>query len=135
MVHTVPLCPLYVPRRSPLWENQTLMTSSFEQEKRRSPSLLNFICVKERSWPAKNKWYVGTFEQRDRLIRTLQKNRPLFWVVSERSIGEKQSVYTHHYFSLSLSSTTTRYDKPNKAKYCNSRNPTSLARFPTPHLA
>ena len=50
-VHTDPLCPSYVPNRSPLWENQTLMTWSFEHEKSRSPSLLNLICVSDRSWP------------------------------------------------------------------------------------
>ena len=51
IVHTVPLCPSYVPSRSPLWVYHTLMTWSFEHENRRSPSLLNLIWVRDRSWP------------------------------------------------------------------------------------
>jgi hypothetical protein len=42
-VHTVPLCPSYVPSRSPLCVYQTLMRTSFETEKSKSPSLLNLI--------------------------------------------------------------------------------------------
>ncbi len=52
IVHTAPLCPSYVPSRSPLWAYHTLMTWSFEHENRRSPSLLNLIWVRDRSWPA-----------------------------------------------------------------------------------
>ena len=51
-VHTEPLFPSYVPNRSPLWENQTLITESFEQENKRSPSALNLIWVNARSWPS-----------------------------------------------------------------------------------
>ena len=51
IVQTVPLCPSYVPTRSPLSVNQTLMTWSFEQENNKSPSRLNLICVSDRSCP------------------------------------------------------------------------------------
>lgn len=51
IVQTVPLCPSYVPNLSPLCAYQTLMMWSFEAEKRRSPSVLNLICVRERSCP------------------------------------------------------------------------------------
>ncbi len=44
----VPLCPLYVPSRSPLLANQTLMTWSLLAVKSRSPSLLKTIWVRER---------------------------------------------------------------------------------------
>jgi len=50
-VHTVPLCPLNVPNRSPFAEYQTLMIWSFEQEKMRSPCALYLIWVRERSCP------------------------------------------------------------------------------------
>lgn len=43
MVHIVPLCPSYVPNRSPLWVNQTFILWSFEQLKRISPSRLYLI--------------------------------------------------------------------------------------------
>lgn len=66
IVQTVPLCPSYVPSRSPLSENQTLMTWSFEQENSRSPSLLNLICVSERSWPVQTKSRVRKIETETR---------------------------------------------------------------------
>lgn len=47
----MPLLPSYVPSLSPLCANQTLTTLSFEQEKRRSPSRLNLIWFRDRSWP------------------------------------------------------------------------------------
>ena len=43
MVHIVPLCPSYVPRRSPLCVNQTFIRWSFEQLNSRSPSRLYLI--------------------------------------------------------------------------------------------
>ena len=44
--HTVPLCPSYVPTRSPLSEYQRVGRLSFEHVKSRSPSLLNRQCVR-----------------------------------------------------------------------------------------
>ena len=51
---TVPLCPSYVPSRSPLSVYQTLITWSFEHVKSRSPSRLNLIWVSDRSCPVQD---------------------------------------------------------------------------------
>lgn len=60
-VHTLPLCPLNVPNRSPFEVYQTLTTLSFEAEKRRSPSALKMICVSDRSCPWR---MIGFWRQR-----------------------------------------------------------------------
>jgi len=59
--------PLYVPNRSPLWENQTFTTWSFDVEKRRSPSGLNTTCVRDRSWPCRRigLYFRLAFEEED----------------------------------------------------------------------
>lgn len=49
MVHTVPLCPLYEPKCSPLIEYHTEGTLSLPDENNKSPSRLYRICVNERS--------------------------------------------------------------------------------------
>ena len=49
--HTVPLCPSYVPIRSPLSANHTQGLWSLEAVKSRSPSRLYFTIVSGRSWP------------------------------------------------------------------------------------
>ena len=63
MDQTAPLCPLNVPSLSPLWENHTEGRGSFEQEKSKSPSLLNFILVKDLSCPCKR---IGRIEKCER---------------------------------------------------------------------
>lgn len=50
-VHTLPLWSPNVPSLSPLLVNHTLTTLSLEAEKRRSPSALKTIWVRERSCP------------------------------------------------------------------------------------
>jgi hypothetical protein len=52
-VQTLPLCPLNVPNLSPFDVYQTLTTWSLEAEKRRSPSALKMIWVRDRSCPCR----------------------------------------------------------------------------------
>ena len=49
--HTAPVCPLYVPRRSPVIASHTVGYKSFDVEKSRSPSLLYFTIVTARLCP------------------------------------------------------------------------------------
>lgn len=60
-VHTEPLWPLNVPRRSPLDVNQTLTILSLDAEKRRSPSVLKTIWVSERSCPVRRQLLISSF--------------------------------------------------------------------------